>query len=434
MTSRGGDPYALSPPYHALCFDQVSDAVKIKAKHADVLQQPDNLTFSMWIHPTNIAAAPPHSKKYYLSVNVINSYALYCCERRYIRVAFRNEKPGWKWIQTNIQIPPNQWTHIAVTYNAQKREANVFKDGTFTMPLAVQGQLEANGKNLAIRIMEHSADEDDPNQDGQDRFTGMISHLKIWKAVLTESQMREQITNMDVEHQLSDLVGWWKFDEGYGDNVFDATGNVPQGKVIGARWWIAPNLIGCVLPSTLAADFKQIFNSPLGSDVTLAVEGHTGPPIYAHRIILASRSDTFKAMLFQGMSESTQKDIVFKDISFSILSLLVEYLYTDTVEVNAQNVVDLFVAADKFQVNRLRSICENFFFQNISEENVCNVLELADRFHARQLRQYCVNWILSNFGEMLKNDDYLNLNKDLLAEINKQAAQRYFTSNKKRKV
>lgn len=70
-------------------------------------------------------------------------------------------------------------------------------------------------------------------------------------------------------------------------------------------------------------------------------------------------------MLYQGMSESTQKDIVFKDIQFHTLSLLVEYLYTDTLEINAQNVVDLFVAADRFQVTRLRSLCENYFFMSI---------------------------------------------------------------------
>ncbi len=125
------------------------------------------------------------------------------------------------------------------------------------------------------------------------------------------------------------------------------------------------SLTGYIPPSTLAVDFKNIFNSPLGSDVSLTVEGYNGPPIAAHRVILASRSDTFKAMLYQGMSESTQRDISFKDLQFSILSLLVEYLYTDTVDVNAQNVMELFVAADRFQVTRLRSLCENFFFQSI---------------------------------------------------------------------
>jgi hypothetical protein len=55
-----------------------------------------------------------------------------------------------------------------------------------------------------------------------------------------------------------------------------------------------PFYAGYIPPSTLASDFKQIFNSPLGSDVTLTVEGHTGPSIFAHRVILAWRSDTFK--------------------------------------------------------------------------------------------------------------------------------------------
>lgn len=421
----------FSPPY-ALSFDQVIDSVKIKAKHAEVLQQTDFLTFSLWLHPSNMQPAPPHSKKYYLSVNVINSYALYCCERRCIRVAFRNEKPGWKWMQTNIVLPPNKWSHLTVTYSAVRREAWVFKDGVPAISLPVQGQLEANGKNLAIRIMEHSTDEDDPTQDTQDHFAGMISHLKIWKSVLSEQEIRNEVMNPQSEVQREDLVGWWKFDEGAGESVFDATGHVSKGKLVGAKWWMAPNLIGYIPPSTLASDFKQIFNSPLGSDVTLTVDGHTGQPIYAHRVILAWRSDTFKAMLYQGMSESTAKAITFKDIAFHTLSQLVEYLYTDTLDISSDNVVDLFVAADRFQVNRLRSLCENYFFMNVSGEDVCSVLELADKYNAHPLRQYCINWILCNFGEMLMTDDYLNLSKELQLEINKLASQRYFTKKRRR--
>ena len=105
-------------------------------------------------------------------------------------------------------------------------------------------------------------------------------------------------------------------------------------------------------------------------------------------------------MLYQGMSESTQKDIVFKDIQFHTLSLLVEYLYTgifsilshsspshplvDTLEINAQNVVDLFVAADRFQVTRLRSLCENYFFLS-TFTNYIRVGEEEERYEKTPL-------------------------------------------------
>ena len=52
-----------------------------------------------------------------------------------------------------IDFPPlSRWTHLAVTYSAVRREASVYKDGEFAISLPVQGQLEANGKNLAIRM------------------------------------------------------------------------------------------------------------------------------------------------------------------------------------------------------------------------------------------------------------------------------------------
>lgn len=74
-------------------------------------------------------------------------------------------------MQPNIVVPPNRfvvlfelfvvqnynilfrWTHLLVTYNAPRREACVYRDGEYSTTLPVQGQLEANGKNLAIRIL-----------------------------------------------------------------------------------------------------------------------------------------------------------------------------------------------------------------------------------------------------------------------------------------
>lgn len=57
--------------------------------------------------------------------------------------------------------------------------------------------------------------------------------------------------NTNAEKQRDDLVGWWKFDEGSGESVFDATGHVPKGKIIGAKWWMAPNLIGINIRSSV---------------------------------------------------------------------------------------------------------------------------------------------------------------------------------------
>lgn len=69
--------------------------------------------------------------------------------------------------------------------NAVRKSANWFNN-SFSPPLFFSPSSNHNDTG----IMEHSTDEDDPTQDTQDHFVGMISHLKIWKNVLSESEIR----------------------------------------------------------------------------------------------------------------------------------------------------------------------------------------------------------------------------------------------------
>jgi hypothetical protein len=185
-----------------------------------------------------------------------------------------------------------------------------------------------------------------------------------------------------------------------------------------------------VPPSTLVEDMRKMFSSSLGSDLKLIAAD--GREINAHKIILASRSEAFRALLFGGMREATQSEIKFPDIKYDILSLLVEFLYTDTANITGDIVVGVFMAADQYQLSRLRSLCENFILQNIAIENVCTIFQTADQLQASKLRGFCFNWIINNFGEVLTCEAYPQLPPELQREINLAAASMHF--GKKRKL
>lgn len=53
----------------------------------------------------------------------------------------------------------------------------------------------------------------------------------------------------------------------------------------------------------LGGDFKKLLNNSQMSDVTFVLEGSKF--VYGHRVILAARSQMFRALLFGGMREST---------------------------------------------------------------------------------------------------------------------------------
>lgn len=56
--------------------------------------------------------------------------------------------------------------------------------------------------------------------------------------------------------------------------------------------------------------------------------------------------------------------------------------------------LELFAAADKFQLPRLKALCEVFMLDNINLVNACTILEAADQLQARALRAECMRFVL----------------------------------------
>jgi len=423
-------------PCVGLKIEHLADSVKVK--HANILSLEDQFTFSIWINALSVQL----HQEFFLVIHIANNYAL-SFGNGFVQVAFRNEKPGWMWKKTSIQLSSKTWTHIAVSYDSVRKQATVMKDGAAVDIIPVKGKLTPNVNHLIIKLLRLSAtkEEDASHPIGAEEsnsFTAMIAHLRIWKAVLSEQQIKNQLSRpvgIQSPEDEKDLVCWWKFDEGYSDKVNDCMGNAPEGAVTGCSWWIARNATGTVHvpPSALTENMRAVFNNPLSSDLQLTVEGNEGEPIFAHKVILTNRSEAFKAMLMTQMSESSMKMITVRDISFDTLYLILEFLYTDVVELTGKNVVDVFEAADRFQVTRLHAMCENYLIKNIDEDNVISILELSDKVNASQLKTFCTNWILSNYGEVLRKGDYRNLPKHLQLEIDKLVAEQYFPANNSKK-
>lgn len=120
------------------------------------------------------------------------------------------------------------------------------------------------------------------------------------------------------------------------------------------------------IDSTISQSFIYNLTSFfINSDVTFIVEGR---PIYAHRAILAQRSAHFAAMFRSGMRESTEREVKIHSISYSAFLLLMEFIYIDSVKVDAQYAVELFVVADLYQLDRLKDSCSAVAKRNINCE------------------------------------------------------------------
>lgn len=53
------------------------------------------------------------------------------------------------------------------------------------------------------------------------------------------------------------------------------------------------------------------------------------------------------------------KEVTINDISFEVLHKLIEFLYTDQSSFDGDSVLELFIAADKFDQPRLKYVKQN---------------------------------------------------------------------------
>jgi speckle-type POZ protein len=133
-----------------------------------------------------------------------------------------------------------------------------------------------------------------------------------------------------------------------------------------------------------------------GPDVTFSVVDQL---FHAHRDMLAARSPVFKAELFGEMRENDAHRIInIDDMEPSILGALLHFVYTDTIPNNYGVDKDasfqhLFVAADRYGLDRLRAMCERKLCQDIDVDTVSTTLSLAEQHHCVQLKNACLGFI-----------------------------------------
>ena len=176
---------------------------------------------------------------------------------------------------------------------------------------------------------------------------------------------------------------------------------------------------GSVPSSTLISDLKIMVDNQELSDIVFVVEGIS---IYAHKI-LCSRCPVLKAMLTGEMMESRSSEISIPDIRHQIFLGLLEYLYTDSTTLTVDNAMEMFQAADRFGMDRLKRLCEKLMLHSLNVHNAAHILYAADLFGAGALREKCLGFILVHFNDVSKTsafEEVGRLNMDLVFEILKR--------------
>uniref|UniRef100_A0A0A9BPS6 BTB domain-containing protein n=1 Tax=Arundo donax TaxID=35708 RepID=A0A0A9BPS6_ARUDO len=133
------------------------------------------------------------------------------------------------------------------------------------------------------------------------------------------------------------------------------------------------------------------------------------PAIPAHRVILASRSPVFRAMLENEMEESRSGIIKIYDVSYDVLRAFVHYMYTAEALLDEQMASDLLVLAEKYEVKHLKAYCEKFITSKVNNDNAIAHYAFAHRHSAKQLLEASLSVLLDNMSTLADREEYKEL-------------------------
>jgi len=127
----------------------------------------------------------------------------------------------------NRVLPIGQWSHVAATF-----------DGT-TMIFYIDGEETGRGDFSFGTKTDSTIIIGALNWNGGNGFHGALDDIRLYNNALSPAEIKSLAAPQPVTQPTSNLVAWWKFDEGMGTTALDWSGHGHHGTLEGDPQWVA---------------------------------------------------------------------------------------------------------------------------------------------------------------------------------------------------
>lgn len=167
----------------------------------------------------------------------------------------------------------------------------------------------------------------------------------------------------------------------------------------------------------LAEHIGRLCLQPEYSDVTLVVEDVRLP---AHRLVLASCSSYFRALLYGGMRESKQQEVTLQDTPLRAFQLLLRYIYTGQLKLAGLQecvVLEVLELAHQYGFLELESGVSAYLERVLGVRNVCRIYDRACLYQLAPLARACRRFADRHAPAILLSDSFRQLSPSVLEEM-----------------
>ncbi|KAL1399196.1 hypothetical protein pipiens_002251 [Culex pipiens pipiens] len=155
------------------------------------------------------------------------------------------------------------------------------------------------------------------------------------------------------------------------------------------------------MPSSMSKDMDTLVDGTTFGDVTILIDGQR---FLAYKGILSARSAVFAAMFKHPMQESTENCIAISDVEPGAFKELLRYIYTDQLTCLETMAQKLYQAADKYDIQTLKSLCRCHILKKMSSETAADTLVLADMHGDKEMKSHALGFLSgSEAGKVTKS-------------------------------
>jgi len=172
--------------------------------------------------------------------------------------------------------------------------------------------------------------------------------------------------------------------------------------------------------SDIGNDFKFLLNNSSFSDVIFNVKGRQ---IFAHKCVLAARSEYFRGMFLGAMQESQCPEIRVTDIDYEIFWSMIEFLYTNQLNILADSVaIQLLLVADQYCITPMKALCVKKFQGHLTVENIAKNFSIVLAIPLVECRfpailQCCAQFVISHWEQMVRSSRFQELTAEMMRVV-----------------
>lgn len=166
----------------------------------------------------------------------------------------------------------------------------------------------------------------------------------------------------------------------------------------------------------IMATINDFLDKKLFCDITL-VSNDGSVKIQAHKMMLCASSTYFLAMFGGSMEEATKNEVTLKTIEGSILQIIINYIYTASIELTTDTVEKILIAADLLDLASLKSLCCEFIAKQLDSSNCLGIALFAEQYNLDKLYESAETFVCDNFAKLRMDEEFFKLDAHQLCKF-----------------